>query len=118
GPHGVRGGRAQQTRRSAMALAAQPSGAPPNGPAPLTLDSVRGLSHHSPKRYLGVRKSFSVPLGDELVPITSDELVQAAWAQLVELTNGWRGRNPTACTKGRFTRAVVTYPTVAPPSVR
>jgi hypothetical protein len=117
-PQVLMGRRAQQNRRSAMALAAQPAGAPPNGSAPLTLDGVRRLFHHSPKRYLGVRKSFSVPLGDQLVPVTSDELVQAAWAQLVDLTNGWRTRNATACSKGRFTRAVVTYPTVAPPSVR
>jgi hypothetical protein len=111
------GRRAQQNRRNAMALAAQPG----NGggePAHLSLDSVRKLFHHSPKRYLGVRKSLQVPLGGELVPVTSDQLVQAVWAQLVELTNHWRGRNPTACSKGRFTRAVVTYPTVAPPSVR
>jgi hypothetical protein len=117
-PQVLMGRRAQQNRRTAMALAAQPAGGPPDGPAPLTLDGVRRLFHHSPKRYLGVRKSFSVPLAGGPVPVTGDELVQAAWAQLVELTNGWRARNPTACSKGRFTRAVVTYPTVAPPSVR
>jgi hypothetical protein len=111
------GRRAQQNRRNAMALAAQP-GDGAGEPAHLSLDSVRKLFHHSPKRYLGVRKSLQVPLGGELVPVTSDQLVQAVWAQLVELTNHWRGRNPTACSKGRFTRAVVTYPTVAPPSVR
>jgi hypothetical protein len=115
------GRRAQQNRRNAMALAAQPDDSivvPVGEPAPLSLDAVRKLFHHSPKRYLGVRKSFQVPLDGELVPITSDQLVQAAWAQLVDLTNQWRGRNPTSCSKGRFTRAVVTYPTVAPPSVR
>jgi hypothetical protein len=108
------GRRAQQNRRSALALAAQPG----DGHGPHSLDGVRRLFHHSPKRYLGVRKSFSVPLGGDVVTVTSDQLVQAAWAQLVELTDQWRGRNPTACSKGRFTRAVVTYPTVAPPSVR
>jgi hypothetical protein len=108
------GRRAQQNRRSAMALAS----APGDGNTPHTLDSIRRLFHHSPKRYLGVRKSFSVPLGGDLVTVTSDQLVQAAWAQLLELTDQWRGRNPTVCSKGRFTRAVVTYPTVAPPSVR
>jgi hypothetical protein len=118
------GRRAQQNRRKAMALASQGDGVPPSaGPAgegqtPVSLDGVRRLFHHSPKRYLGVRKSFPVPLGGETVPVTSDQLVQAAWAQLVELTNQWRHRNPTICSKGRFTRAVVTYPTVAPPSVR
>jgi hypothetical protein len=119
------GRRAQQNRRSAMALAAGPGDplTPPSahavgGEAPLSLDAVRKRFHHSPKRYLGVRKSFQVPLDGDLVPVTSDQLVQAAWAQLVELTNQWRGRNPTACSKGRFTRAVVTYPTVAPPAVR
>jgi hypothetical protein len=120
------GRRAQQNRRKAMALASQGNGAgvpPPAGAAgeaqpPASLDGVRRLFHHSPKRYLGVRKSFPVPLGGETVPVTSDQLVQAAWAQLVELSNQWRNRNPTVCSKGRFTRAVVTYPTVAPPSVR
>src|SRR5262249_59171220 len=73
---------------------------------------------HPPNACLGVRKSFQVPLDGDLVPVTSDQLVQAAWAQLVELTDQWRGRNPTACSKGRFTRAVGTYPTVAPPSGR
>jgi hypothetical protein len=114
------GRRAQQNRHNALALAAVPTdGSAPAGREPaLSLDAVRKLFHHSPKRYLGVRKSFQVPLDGELVPVTSDQLVQAAWAQLVELTNQWRARNPTACSKGRFTRAVVTYPTVAPPSVR
>jgi hypothetical protein len=114
------GRRAQQNRRSALALAAAPDApAPPAGePAPPSLDAIRKRFHHSPKRYRGVRKSFLVPLDGEAVPVTSDQLVQAAWARLVEMTNQWRGRNPTACTKGRFTRAVVTYPTVAPPSVR
>jgi hypothetical protein len=110
------GRRAQQNRRSAMALASEGEGA--SGKASLSPDGVRRLFHHSPKRYLGVRKSFPVPLDGETVPVTSDQLVQAAWAQLVELSNQWRGRNPTVCSKGRFTRAVVTYPTVAPPSVR
>jgi hypothetical protein len=116
------GRRAQQNRRNAMALAAGPGEGASSGsrgePAPLSLDGVRKLFHHSPKRYLGVHKSFQVPLDGDLVPVTSDHLVQAAWAQLVELTNQWRTRNQTACSKGRFTRAVVTYPTVAPPSVR
>jgi hypothetical protein len=116
----IMGRRAQQNRRSAMAQASQaaPAGTAGEEQAPMTLDNVRRLFHHSPKRYLGVRKTFSVPLRGDLIPVTSDQLVQAAWAQLVELTNHWRGRNPTACSKGRFTRAVVTYPTVAPPSVR
>jgi hypothetical protein len=114
------GRRAQQNRRNAMALAAAPDGsaAPAGEGARPSLDAIRKLFHHSPKRYLGVRKSFQVPLDGGIVPVTSDQLVQAAWAQLVELANQWRGRNPTACSKGRFTRAVVTYPTVAPPSVR
>src|SRR5262249_55758360 len=101
------------------ALAAQSLGDTGTGePAPLSLEAVRRVFHHSPKRYLGARKSFAVPLDGGLVPVTSDQLVQAAWAQLVDLTNHWRGRNPAARSKGRFTRAVVTYPTVAPPSVR
>jgi hypothetical protein len=114
------GRRAQQNRRNAMALASQPAdgGRPADGAAPLPMDAIRRLFHHSPKRYLGVRRSFPVPWNSETVPVTSDQLVQAAWAQLVELTNHWRARNPTASSKGRFTRAVVTYPTVAPPSVR
>jgi hypothetical protein len=116
------GRRAQQNRRNAMALASQPGEAgaaqPGEGQRPLSLDAIRRLFHHSPKRYLGVRRSFPVPHGNESVPVMSEQLVQAAWSQLVELTDQWRGRNPTASSKGRFTRAVVTYPTVAPPSVR
>jgi hypothetical protein len=116
----ILGRRAQQDRRSAMALSGQSSALPPSADEPehLTLEAVRRRFHHSPKRYLGVRKSFPVPLGSETITATSDQLVQAAWGQLVELTGQWRQRNPTACSKGRFTRAVVTYPTVSPPSVR
>jgi len=119
-PSVIMGRRAQQNRRNAMAQASQSASTATAevDEAPLSLDDVRRRFHHSPKRYLGVRKTFSVPLHGELLPVTSDQLVQAAWAQLVDLTNHWRGRNPTACSKGRFTRAVVTYPTVAPPSVR
>jgi hypothetical protein len=111
------GRRAQQNRRAAMALASSADGGTEGGPA-LSPDAIRKIFHHSPKRYLGVRKSFLVPVEGEAVPVTSDQLVQAAWARLVEMTNQWRGRSPTACSKGRFTRAVVTYPTVSPPSVR
>src|SRR5262249_34244306 len=66
----IRGRRAQQNRRSAMALASQPDGASVgngHGSTPLSLEGVRRLFHHSPKRYLGVRKSFSVPLGGDTV---------------------------------------------------
>jgi hypothetical protein len=112
------GRRAQQNRRSAMALAAQSPSPGSAGEPPLSLDAIRRRFHHSPKRYLGVHKSFPVPVNGDTVPVTSDQLVQAAWAQLIELTNQWRNRNPTSCSKGRFTRAIVTYPTVAPPSVR
>jgi hypothetical protein len=111
----ILGRRAQQNRRNAMALAAQPAA---GESAPPSLDAVRKLFHHSPKRYLGVRKSFQVPQNGDLATVSSEQLVQSAWGQLVELTNQWRARNPTACSKGRFTRSVVTYPTVSPPSVR
>jgi hypothetical protein len=115
----VMGRRAKQDRQQAMALAGPDGSAAPAGDkAPPSLDAIGKLFHHSPKRYLGVRKTFHVPLGGEPVAVTSDQLVQAAWAQLVDLTDEWRRRNPTACSKGRFTRAVVTYPTVSPPSVR
>jgi hypothetical protein len=128
----ILGRRAQQDRRAAMALTGD---GPEKGSDPLrsrgqtpfpdreepphqSLDTIRRRFHHSPKRYLGIRKTLSVPLGGDMVSLTTDQLVQAALGSLVELTDHWRGRNPTACSKGRFTRAVVTYPTVAPPSVR
>jgi hypothetical protein len=114
----ILGRRAQQDRRSAMAQAGTGTPLAAEDPAHQSLDSIRRRFHHSPKRYLGVRRTFAVPLNGETVSVTSDQLVQGALARLVEMTDQWRGRNPTACSKGRFTRAVVTYPTVAPPSVR
>ncbi|HLO84925.1 MAG TPA: molecular chaperone [Nostocaceae cyanobacterium] len=74
--------------------------------------------HHSPKRYFGQNRSFPVLLDAEEHNITVDQLIQAAWAHLIELTEDYRQRARRRFSEGDFLTAVVTYPTVAPPVVR
>jgi hypothetical protein len=83
-----------------------------------SLADVRFKFHNSPKRYLGKQESFVGDVGGRPVMVTAQQVVQAAWMRLVELTNGWRQRNHDRVCRGPFSRVIVTYPTVAPPKVR
>ncbi|OBQ39898.1 MAG: molecular chaperone [Anabaena sp. CRKS33] len=74
--------------------------------------------HHSPKRYFGQDRSFPIILENEEENIQVNRLIQAAWAQLIELTEDYRQRARRRFSEGDFLTAVVTYPTVAPPIVR
>ncbi|MFM8005780.1 MAG: molecular chaperone, partial [Dolichospermum sp.] len=74
--------------------------------------------HHSPKRYFGQDRSFPIILENEEENIQVNRLIQAAWAQLIELTADYRQRARRRFSEGDFLTAVVTYPTVAPPIVR
>ena len=74
--------------------------------------------HHSPKRYFGQNRSFPIILEEDEENIQVNSLIQAAWAQLIELTEDYRQRGRRRFSEGDFLTAVVTYPTVAPPVVR
>jgi hypothetical protein len=101
----------KRNRRAAMLHLGQPN-------AELTLGQVRSRFHVSPKRYLGDTRVYTVNEGVQQAPVSAQQIVQAAWRRLVDLTYDWRQRNPRRVTGGPFSRVVVTYPTVAPPAVR
>ena len=83
-----------------------------------SLNEIISKFHHSPKRYFGQNRSFGVILEGEETTITVNELIQAAWGHLVELTEDYRQRARRRFSEGDLLTAVVTYPTVAPPIVR
>ncbi|MFM7365560.1 MAG: molecular chaperone [Cuspidothrix sp.] len=74
--------------------------------------------HHSPKRYFGQDRSFPIILEEDEENIQVNRLIQAAWAELIELTEDYRQQARRRFSEGDFLTAVVTYPTVAPPLVR
>ncbi|RCJ25853.1 molecular chaperone [Nostoc sp. ATCC 53789] len=83
-----------------------------------SLKEIISRFHHSPKRYFGQERSFSVILDGKEEIITANQLIQSAWAHLIELTEDYRQRAQRRFSEGTFLTAVVTYPTVAPPVVR
>ncbi len=86
-----------------------------------TISSVKDIIsrfHHSPKRYFGQNRTFPVILGGEEQNIEVNQLIQAAWAHLIELTEDYRQRARRRFSEGDLLTVVVTYPTVAPPVVR
>ncbi|QFS52319.1 molecular chaperone [Nostoc sphaeroides] len=74
--------------------------------------------HHSPKRYFGQDREFLVSVDGKEEPIEVNQLIQAAWGHLIELTDDYRKNPSRSFSKGEFQTAVVTYPTIAPPLVR
>ncbi|MBD2450783.1 virulence factor SrfB [Nostoc sp. FACHB-152] len=83
-----------------------------------SLKEIISRFHHSPKRYFGQNKTFPVILDDTEANINVNQLIQAAWAHLIGLTEDYRQRARRRFSEGDFLTAVVTYPTVAPPVVR
>ncbi|MEH2135538.1 MAG: molecular chaperone [Nostoc sp.] len=83
-----------------------------------SLKEIISRFHHSPKRYFGQERSFSIILDGKEEIITANQLIQSAWAHLIELTEDYRQRAQRRFSEGTFLTAVVTYPTVAPPVVR
>ncbi|WP_407887798.1 molecular chaperone [Scytonema sp. NUACC26] len=81
-------------------------------------EEIEGRFLHSPKRYFGQERSFQITLNGNSESIEVNKLLQAAYAQLIELTEKYRQRYPGRCSEGKFYRAVVTYPTIASPFVR
>jgi hypothetical protein len=83
-----------------------------------SLKEIISRFHHSPKRYFGQNRTFPVILDDTEANINVNQLIQAAWAHLIGLTEDYRQRARRRFSEGDFLTAVVTYPTVAPPVVR
>ena len=84
-----------------------------------SLQKIISKFHHSPKRYFGQKREFPVSIdGKQDKKITVDQMIQAAWGHLVELTEDYRQRGKRKFSEGDFHTAVVTYPAVAPPIVR
>ncbi|MTJ54671.1 molecular chaperone [Anabaena sp. UHCC 0253] len=84
----------------------------------ISVKEIISRFHHSPKRYFGQDRSFPVILEEDEENIQVNRLIQAAWAQLIELTEDYRQRARRRFSEGDFLTAVVTYPAVAPPVVR
>jgi hypothetical protein len=83
-----------------------------------SLKEIISRFHHSPKRYFGQDRSFPVILYGQEETINVNNLIQAAWGHLIELTQDYRQRARRRFSEGDLLTAVVTYPTVAPPVVR
>ncbi|MBW4641865.1 MAG: virulence factor SrfB [Goleter apudmare HA4340-LM2] len=83
-----------------------------------SLKEIISKFHHSPKRYFGQDRTFPVILDGKEETINVNNLIQAAWGHLIELTEDYRQRARRRFSEGDLLTAVVTYPTVAPPVVR
>lgn len=81
-------------------------------------DDIDGKFLHSPKRYFGQDREFQISLNGEEDKVPVNKLLQAAYAELIDLTKEYRQRYPGKCSLGEFYRTVVTYPTIASPFVR
>lgn len=72
----------------------------------------------SPKRYFGTdHEPFTVEFDGKVERVPVDSLMRAGWQRLLEFANEAREDEPRF-SEGPFRRAIITYPTVAPPSVR
>ena len=83
----------------------------------ISLDEIQYKFHQSPKRYFGQERKFPV-ISEGKEEIKAEDLIQAAWGHLIELTEEYRDAKRRNLAKGNFQTAVVTYPTIAPPIVR
>ena len=82
-------------------------------------NEIQAKFHPSPKRYFGSNKQPPpVSFSGKQQEIRVNDLLQAAYAHLKELTEDFRQKNLDRLAEGRFDRAVVTYPTKASPKVR
>ncbi|MDZ7966422.1 MAG: molecular chaperone [Nostoc sp. DedSLP03] len=77
---------------------------------------ISGRFHHSPKRYFGQTRQIDVSLDGKDIAVK--DLIQAAWKHLFELTLKYRNRNSRNQSGGHFNTVIITYPTIAPPTVR
>ncbi len=81
-------------------------------------ENIEGRFFHSPKRYFGQDRVLEVALNGEKDKIKVEELIQAAYAHIIDSTENDRQRNSGQRSAGDYYRAVLTYPTVASPFVR
>jgi hypothetical protein len=84
----------------------------------LSLEQILQRFPPSPKRYFGTdRDPFTVQIeGRPPVSVSYDQLMRAGWGKLLELAR--RAADEGGFSEGPLRRAIITYPTVAPPSVR
>lgn len=106
------GDRARQNRLAALASAGDSSS--------FDWEAFRSRFHHSPKRYWGQEATLDISADGKKRSIRVESLIQAAWKHLLDLTERYRTHeyHSRELTKGSISRAVVTYPTVAPPPIR
>jgi hypothetical protein len=83
-----------------------------------SLEEIISRFHHSPKRYFGQKREFLVSVDGKQEPIQVNQLIQAAWGHLIELTDDYRKHPSRSFSEGDFQKVVVTYPTIIPPLVR
>ena len=81
-------------------------------------EEIDGRFLHSPKRYFGQERNFKIALNGQEDSVPVNKMLQAAYAELIDLTEDYRQRYPGKCSSGKFYRAVLTYPTIASPFVR
>ena len=103
------GSTVRQTRRQTIAKAGG-SG----------LKGVLSLFHPSPKRYFGTdRPAFTVEVGGKQHVVSVDDLMLAGWRHMLDLADEARDKREDGLrSNGPFRKVILTYPTVAPPSVR
>ena len=81
--------------------------------------AIESRFHASPKRYFGTEQEpFRVTIGDRTQYVSSDQLMQAGWRELVAHTERAPRARIAGSTRVLSGAAVITYPTVAPPVVR
>ncbi|MCS6976939.1 MAG: hypothetical protein NZM31_08035 [Gemmatales bacterium] len=82
------------------------------------LEKIIQRFHPSPKRYFGTEHpGIDIAFDGRVEHVTVDQLMRAGWEKLLALTNEARQQDPRFH-EGPIRRAIITYPTVAPPSVR
>lgn len=83
-----------------------------------SIEAVMQRFRPSPKRYFGVERApFVVELEGKQELVTVDQLMRAGWQKLLEFAERAKREEPRF-SDGPLRKAVITYPTVAPPSVR
>lgn len=82
------------------------------------LSTILQRFHPSPKRHFGTdHPGFDVEFDGRSEHVTINQLMRAGWEKLLLLTDEAR-QEESRFNEGPIRRAIVTYPTVAPPSVR
>jgi len=107
----VRIGEKAQTGRMAAIAQAEGDAA--------VLEQALQRFHPSPKRHFGTERApFNVVSPGRTQPfeISVDQLMRAGWEKLLQLAD--EARKTGGFSPGAFRKAIITYPTVAPPSVR